>query len=120
MAGTTGLSTCPDVAAYYSDAFKSLNVAGISTTAWDRSIPWTDVKIDIDQNQPITASIQWRGKSSGHDFVIYGYYEDGVYKNVSYMDPWPTSAMWNWMPYSDFVSNESFYWKWTFMNNARR
>ena len=98
------------------DSFSFYNV---TTTATSSTVSYGTIKDNIKGwCSPMKATIFWRS-GGGHDYVIYGYYEDQYVQNVSYMNPWPDNPTWNSTTYRNFVSNSSWTWGRTFYYNHR-
>ncbi len=97
---------------------ESLNNYNVTTTVEASSVSWTAIKDNIKGwYSPMKALVQMKSSGSGHDYVIYGYYDSWPTKNVSYMDPRTSKPTWNSKSYSEFVNNTEFSWYGTFHYN---
>lgn len=60
---------------------------GTSSTYYNGSLTWTNLKAQIDKQSPIYVSWGW-SSGGGHAVVSYGYTTASNINYVYYMDPW--------------------------------
>lgn len=88
---------------------QSLSAWGVGSyrTAAYEPFGFAVVRYDIDASKPIKATLFFNN-GSGHDLVVYGYYENDTDQQIYYLDPWPTNPQYNAIKYSTFLSNSSY------------
>lgn len=84
------------------DNAQSLWAWGVGTTVTNYRAPmsFSSIKINIDNNKPVKALVQYNG--SGHALVVYGYYEYGSDQQIYYLDPWPSHPLCTAVRINDF------------------
>ncbi|WP_052759708.1 papain-like cysteine protease family protein [Paenibacillus sp. DMB20] len=96
---------------------ESLTDWDVDTTVTQDSVPFGTIVNDIENYRPLKAGIMWKNGNGGHDFVIYGYYQDSDNSkyDVYYSDPIDGSK--SIKSYSSFDDNTSFSWYDSYYNN---
>ncbi|WP_186327574.1 papain-like cysteine protease family protein [Paenibacillus sp. Y412MC10] len=96
---------------------ESLTDWGVATTVKQDSVPFGTIVTDIENSRPLKAGVMWKNGGGGHDFVIYGYYQDTDKSkyDVYYSDP--IDGLKTIRSYDSFDNNTSFSWYDSYYNN---
>ncbi len=99
---------CPNQPGEFTDDQNAFTKLGMNAGQnVNNSLPFDDVKSQIDSGKPIETGIMWTA-GGGHAEVIYGY--DAGSQTMNYGDPWPSNARYGEMQYGQYVSNGQFNW----------
>lgn len=100
--------------ATYEEDSLSLHAWGVSNWTKVGTLSYSYIVSEINSNRPIKVSVLWQGGGgAGHDYVISGY--DNTDPNnlqVIYLDP--LDGVEKNLNYNSFVSNNLFYWKYSY------